>query len=90
MPGVKRKAPLKQGYTTSLTGIEPQPAVPMADSAGYTPEEAQAEAGRCIQCECMECVKNCLYLEHFKGPSQKIRPRGLQQRLHCLRNADHE
>ena len=56
---------------TSLTGIEPQPAVPMADSAGYTPEEAQAEAGRCIQCECMECVKNCLYLEHFKGHPKK-------------------
>ncbi len=43
-----------------------------ADSVkGYTEEEAHTEAQRCIQCECMECVKKCLYLERYKGYPKK-------------------
>ena len=34
--------------------------------ADYTPEEAAAEAGRCIQCHCEECLKSCAYLQHYK------------------------
>jgi heterodisulfide reductase subunit A-like polyferredoxin len=34
------------------------------DTFGYTPAEAKAEAGRCLNCgvcsECLECVKKCL------------------------------
>jgi glutamate synthase (NADPH) small chain len=57
-------------YTTRLytntAGIPPLPAVPMANpGAGYTPDEAAAEARRCIQCECMECVKVCEYLRAY-------------------------
>ncbi|WP_054695995.1 4Fe-4S dicluster domain-containing protein [Desulfosarcina cetonica] len=44
------------------------PAVGMADpSTGYTEDEAQHEAGRCLQCQCLECVKVCAYLGHFGG-----------------------
>lgn len=32
-----------------------------------SPEETRAEAARCIQCQCMECVKQCAYLQHYKG-----------------------
>ena len=32
----------------------------------YTREEAMAEAGRCIQCRCEECLKSCAYLAHYK------------------------
>ncbi len=38
---------------------------------GFSDDEALAEAGRCIQCECMECVKVCLYLERYKGYPKK-------------------
>ncbi|MCD4689123.1 MAG: 4Fe-4S dicluster domain-containing protein, partial [Desulfuromonadaceae bacterium] len=31
-----------------------------------TEETVRAEASRCIQCECLECVKHCLYLQKFK------------------------
>ena len=32
------------------------------------------EAQRCMQCECMECVKVCEYLKHYKGyPKKYIR-----------------
>lgn len=60
---------------TNLTGIEPQPIVTAADSqAGYSPDEAVQEALRCIRCECMECVKTCVYLAHFESyPKRYIR-----------------
>ena len=32
----------------------------------YTKEEAIAEAKRCIQCHCEECLKSCAYLKHYK------------------------
>lgn len=57
---------------TSTKGIEPLPAVVPANPArGYTKEEAIQEAGRCLQCECMECVKACEYLAHYKGYPRK-------------------
>ena len=37
-------------------------------------ETAIEEASRCIQCQCLECVKNCVYLQHFKkNPQSAIR-----------------
>ncbi|HNR14218.1 MAG TPA: FAD-dependent oxidoreductase [Thermodesulfobacteriota bacterium] len=51
---------------TNTEGLEPLPTTPMADAAGgYSAEEAIAEARRCIQCECLECVKVCEYLNSF-------------------------
>ena len=35
-------------------------------AALYTKEEAMAEARRCIQCRCEECLKSCAYLKHYK------------------------
>jgi Fe-S oxidoreductase len=40
--------------------------MPADTEAGYTSEEAKAEAGRCIRCECLECVKQCVYLQEYK------------------------
>jgi NADPH-dependent glutamate synthase beta subunit-like oxidoreductase len=43
-------------------------------SSGFSPEEAAAEAARCLQCECMECVKVCEYLRHYgKYPGKYVR-----------------
>lgn len=51
---------------TSTEGVEPLPEVLVNNPAsGYSPEEAAREAGRCLQCECMECVKVCGYLARF-------------------------
>lgn len=49
---------------TSLEGVESAPPVP-ADT-GYDADQAREEAARCLQCECMECVKGCVYLKHYK------------------------
>ncbi len=46
---------------SELKRIEP------ADQAGYTREEAVEEALRCIDCQCLECVRNCVYLAEYKS-----------------------
>lgn len=67
----------KEGaFTTSLytntSGITVQPATPVSDpDAGYSSEEAAREAGRCIFCECLECVKECEYLAHYGSYPKK-------------------
>lgn len=39
-----------------------------------TREMAAEEAARCIQCQCLECVKGCVYLQEFKrNPRGAIR-----------------
>jgi Fe-S oxidoreductase len=60
---------------TSTKGIEKVLRIPMSDPArGYSPGEAREEAARCLRCECMECVKVCEYLAHYKGyPKKYIR-----------------
>lgn len=51
---------------TNTASILPASGVPLVDPvAGYPREGAVAEAGRCIQCECMECVKVCEYLRSY-------------------------
>lgn len=46
---------------TSLEGLEPSGRIPVTDR-----DSAMAEAGRCIQCHCDECIKGCAYLRHYK------------------------
>jgi Fe-S oxidoreductase len=41
---------------------------------GYTKDEAIREAGRCFPCQCLECVKVCEYLAHYKSyPKRYVR-----------------
>jgi Fe-S oxidoreductase len=66
--GREKEGPSSTRLYTSLMGVKAQARVAMANpSDGYNGEEATEEAKRCLQCECMECVKACEYLEHFKG-----------------------
>jgi glutamate synthase (NADPH/NADH) small chain len=51
---------------TRTEGVEAAARIPVGDPVrGYTAEEARAEAARCLQCSCLECVKACAYLEHY-------------------------
>ena len=45
---------------TSLEGVIPSSRVPIVDKGS-----AVAEASRCIQCRCDECIKGCAYLQHY-------------------------
>ena len=46
---------------TDTEGVAPSCRIPITDK-----ESAVAEARRCIQCHCDECVKGCAYLQHYK------------------------
>jgi NADPH-dependent glutamate synthase beta subunit-like oxidoreductase len=66
------EGPYRTRLFTSIEGVLPLPAVsPGSLVQGYTREEAVLEAGRCLQCQCLECVKSCEFLAHFKGYPKK-------------------
>ena len=48
----------------TLDGITGSRAV--TGQGALTREMAAEEAARCIQCQCLECVKGCVYLQEFK------------------------
>lgn len=53
-------------YTVTKDFAPAAEILPNNAETGYTFEEAQQEAARCIRCECMECVKQCVYLQEYK------------------------
>ncbi|EGO65635.1 pyridine nucleotide-disulfide oxidoreductase/dicluster-binding protein [Acetonema longum] len=59
----------------NIAGVKPARRVAPSDpAAGYTGEEAAQEAGRCLACECRECVKACEYLAHYGSyPKRYVR-----------------
>lgn len=68
----EREGPFETRLFTSLKGVEPLARVAPADEAkGYEAGEAKAEAGRCLNCQCLECVKICAYLERYQGYPKK-------------------
>ncbi|NVO00494.1 MAG: NAD(P)-binding protein [Geobacteraceae bacterium] len=70
--GRENDGPFQTRLFTNLSKITPRPRVqPTDNSAGFSADEARKEAGRCIQCECLECVKNCLFLEKYDGYPKK-------------------
>ncbi len=68
----QNEGPYPSQLYTNTRGIEPLPAVAMADpEAGYSREEAIQEASRCFPCNCLECVKVCEYLAHYRSYPKK-------------------
>ena len=49
---------------TPLDAISPQAAV-LPKNGTYTSGEAAQEAARCIPCECLACVRECVYLQKY-------------------------
>ena len=56
---------------TNIKGIEPQEAVKCTDPIRVIPGRSPKRAQRCLMCECLECVKVCEYLAHYRS-SQKV------------------
>jgi glutamate synthase (NADPH) small chain len=68
----EKEGPVSTRLFTSLDGVTPLPAVVPSDPVrGYDETEAVTEAGRCLQCQCLECVKVCVYLERFGAYPKK-------------------
>lgn len=71
--GREREGPVSTRLSASRQGAVSLPPVAMADpSRGLSETEALAEAGRCLQCQCLECVKVCVFLERFGSYPKKI------------------
>ncbi len=49
---------------TPLQGLTSKEAI-FPKEKMYSMEEAQKEADRCIQCQCMQCVNECVYLQKY-------------------------
>jgi len=64
LAGREREGPFATRLFTNLADVADQAPVPVPDR-GYGPEEARAEAGRCLDCQCLECVRHCAFLEHY-------------------------
>jgi len=71
----EHEGPFTTSLYTNTDGIQPEPMVQAADPVnGYTEEEAAREADRCLLCECLECVKVCEYLAHYRSyPKRYVR-----------------
>jgi Fe-S oxidoreductase len=64
------RVPLRYGQTdlfTNTEGIPVKERIVPAGPGGFSRTEAVAEAGRCIDCQCLECVRHCVYLAEYKA-----------------------
>jgi Fe-S oxidoreductase len=62
------RAALRNGKTKLYTRTDHIPSLQRktpASTTGYSRDEAIEEAKRCINCQCLECVNHCQYLEKF-------------------------
>ena len=60
-----QEGPVETALYTDLSEAEALGRVPVP-VPGYDKEQAMAEARRCLQCRCEECLKSCAYLAHYK------------------------
>lgn len=61
-----KEGPTRTRLYTSLKGVEPLPRIAPATGDCDVPT-AQQEAARCLNCQCLECVRVCDYLEKHKA-----------------------
>ncbi len=62
------RVPLRHGQTdlfTETKDVAVKMRIVAADPANFTRQEAVAEADRCLDCQCLECVKHCVYLAEY-------------------------
>ncbi len=67
----EKEAPYTTKLFTNLSEIENSKAIEFKNENIPTLDEAANEAKRCIQCSCLECVKQCSYLAHYKNYPKK-------------------
>ena len=53
-------------------GVVRVPRVVASGGQGFTAEEAQAEAARCLQCDCDACIAGCEMLRRYKKDPKKL------------------
>lgn len=60
-------------FEIDLSGVESRPAVAPEGAGAYSQKQAQAEAGRCLLCDCNVCSEACeLFAAVHKMPKQMV------------------
>ena len=67
----EKEAAYETKLYTNLDGITPSPHIPPQNPLAPQADEARQEALRCIQCTCLECVKQCSFLALYKAYPKK-------------------
>ena len=57
---------------TNLEEVEIEDEIIPSNKQYYTEEEAVKEGKRCIDCNCLECVKGCEFLRHYNSYPKKM------------------
>ena len=70
LSGREKEGSYKTTLFTNIEDIEVEETVIKSENI-YTEEEATKEANRCIECECLECVKGCSFMRHYKSYPKK-------------------
>ena len=70
---VERGTETCEGHFVEHPGVASAPRVEPADpEAGYSKDEAKAEAGRCMQCVCDGCMTACELMQHYRKTPDKL------------------
>lgn len=71
----ENEGPYATSLYTNIEGVEHKPGVSIPGPTGqFSRDEARQEAERCLQCECLECIKACDYLAHYRNyPKRYVR-----------------
>ena len=71
MAGREKEGPFETALFTNIDDIPIEKGIKKENNEVYTEEEAISEARRCIQCQCLECVKACPFMAHYKSYPKK-------------------
>lgn len=70
--GREKEGVFKTKLYTNLKDVEIEEEVIPNNKLNYTQEEAIREGKRCIDCNCLECVKGCEFLKNYNSYPKKM------------------
>jgi Fe-S oxidoreductase len=85
--GREHEGPVPTRLYTNPAGIERAAPAPEPEG-GHTEETAAREAARCLNCQCLESVKNCAYLAHY-GAYPKVYARRIYNNASIVMGTRH-
>ena len=70
--GREREGSFETRLYTNLDGIEIEQEIKPQNKQSYTEDEAIKEAKRCIDCNCLECMKGCAFLRYYNSYPKRM------------------
>lgn len=73
--GREKEAPFETTLRVNTKSVKVETPIPLDEGAGESPgKKCVAEARRCLNCTCLQCVPGCAYLQFYdKEPKKLIR-----------------